>query len=97
MRFYHNYLISKKIKQANVDINEFRKNYNYILKKKLKYSEDAAACVVTLNPMSSRRMRRILAGFPIRRWAYTLNIQNTPISVSIGRGIDPLANTSELS
>lgn len=28
MRFYHNYLISKKIKQANVDINEFRKNYN---------------------------------------------------------------------
>ena len=43
---------------------------------KLKYSEDAAACVVTLNTMSSRRTRRILAGFPTRRWAYTLNIQN---------------------
>ena len=32
--------------------------------------------VVTLNPMSSRWTRRILAGFPTRRWAYTLNIQN---------------------
>lgn len=28
MSFYHNYLITKKIKQANIDINEFRKNYN---------------------------------------------------------------------
>ena len=26
--------------------------------------------------MSSRWTRRILAGFPTRRWAYTLNIQN---------------------
>ena len=43
---------------------------------KIKHSDDAAACVVTLNPMSSRWTRRILAGFPTRRRAYTLNIQN---------------------
>ena len=30
------------------------------------------------------------------RWAYTQNIQNTSISLSIGRGIDVLANTPEL-
>lgn len=28
MRFYHNYLISRKIKQNKADVNEFRKNYN---------------------------------------------------------------------
>jgi len=80
-----------------IEVNRAREEFSYkLIVIKIKYSEDAAACVVTLNPMSSRWTRRILAGFPTWKWAYTLNIQNTSISLSIGRGIDPLANTSEL-
>ena len=53
--------------------------------------------VVTLNLMSSRWTRRILAGFPARRQAYTLNTQNASGDISIGRDIDSLANTSEMN
>lgn len=49
-------------------------NFNNDLENK--HSEDAAANVVTLNPMSSRWTRRTLAGFPTQG-GHTLRIYRT--------------------
>ena len=68
-----------------------------VKKQSLKSTPKMPLHVVTLNPMSSRWTRRILHGFPTRRQAYTLNMQNASGDISIGRDIDLLANTSELS